>query len=587
MADLLKLADEMRMSKKFEKVSLGQGQGPKAEKLIKMGIDRGMWVCLQNCHLSTSWMPKMEQIIEQFSPDQVHKDFRLWLTSMPSPNFPVAVLQNGVKMTLEPPAGLKANLNRAFLRYSDDDLNDCAKPAEWKKMLFGMCLFHAVIQDRRKFGALGWNIRYDFTDGDLGVCNTQIRMFLNDYENIPFDVIRFLCTEINYGGRVTDDKDRRLINNLINTFINVQAANPEPEEDVTFSPSGVYISPPCTSQKAFLEHIAGYPIVPKPEIFGLHDNADITCDQNMAMDMFATVLSLQPRAASGGGKSREEQIGDRCKEIEETLPKMFDVENVQNAYPTDYNQSMNTVLSQECIRYNGLLAVMVKTLAESQKALKGLVAMDAVLESITDAIFLNRVPTKWESKAYPSLKPLTGWTADLFRRLDFIQTWIDKGVPTSYWISGFFFPQAFLTGTLQNFARANQYPIDTISWDFKVMDDLSVSAIKEAPTSGCYIYGLFMEGAQWNSEAHGIDESRPKELYTEFPVMWLIPVKDRPPVDEKKYLCPVYKTLLRAGTLSTTGHSTNFVMMVELSSGEETKEHWINRSVALFTALSY
>ena len=587
MADLLKLADEMRMSKKFEKVSLGQGQGPKAEKLIKMGVDRGMWVCLQNCHLSTSWMPKMEQIIEQFSPDQVHKDFRLWLTSMPSPNFPVAVLQNGVKMTLEPPAGLKANLNRAFLRYSDDDLNDCAKPAEWKKMLFGMCLFHAVIQDRRKFGALGWNIRYEFTDGDLGVCNTQIRMFLNDYENIPFDVIRFLCTEINYGGRVTDDKDRRLINNLITTFINVQAANPEPEEDVTFSPSGVYISPPCTSQKAFLEHIAGYPIVPKPEIFGLHDNADITCDQNMAMDMFASVLSLQPRAASGGGKSREEQIGDRCKEIEETLPKMFDVENVQNAYPTDYNQSMNTVLSQECIRYNGLLAVMVKTLAESQKALKGLVAMDAVLESITDAIFLNRVPTKWESKAYPSLKPLTGWTADLFRRLDFIQTWIDKGVPTSYWISGFFFPQAFLTGTLQNFARAHQYPIDTISWDFKVMDDLSVSAIKEAPTSGCYIYGLFMEGAQWNSEAHGIDESRPKELYTEFPVMWLTPVKDRPPVDEKKYLCPVYKTLLRAGTLSTTGHSTNFVMMVELSSGEEAKEHWINRSVALFTALSY
>ena len=96
-----------------------------------------------------------------------------------------------------------------------------------------------------------------------------------------------------------------------------------------------------------------------------------------------------------------------------------------------------------------------------------------------------------------------------------------------------------------------------------------------------------MEGAQWNSEAHGIDESRPKELYTEFPVMWLTPVKDRPPVDEKKYLCPVYKTLLRAGTLSTTGHSTNFVMMVELSSGEEAKEHWINRSVALFTALSY
>lgn len=116
MADLLKLADELKFSRKFEKVSLGQGQGPKAEKLLAAGMERGLWVCLQNCHLAVSWMPTLERIVEGIQPDKVHKDFRLWLTSMPSPAFPASILQNGVKMTLEPPAGLKANLMRQYNR---------------------------------------------------------------------------------------------------------------------------------------------------------------------------------------------------------------------------------------------------------------------------------------------------------------------------------------------------------------------------------------------------------------------------------------------------------------------------------------
>lgn len=144
------------------------------------------------------------------------------------------------------------------------------------------------------------------------------------------------------------------------------------------------------------------------------------------------------------------------------VPVLFNVDAVQQRYPTLYEQSMNTVLAQECIRYNSLLEVMDSSLRATLKALKGLVVMSPELEALSNAVFDNHVPTEWEGKAYPSLKPLSSWVTDLVERVAFIAAWIESGNPAVYWISGFFFPQAFLTGTLQNFARKHKFPIDTV-----------------------------------------------------------------------------------------------------------------------------
>jgi dynein heavy chain, axonemal len=153
-------------------------------------------------------------------------------------------------------------------------------------------------------------------------------------------------------------------------------------------------------------------------------------------------------------------------------------------------------------------------------------------------------------------------------------------------MSGFFFPQAFVTGSLQNYARKKTIAIDKLAFRFGLLDQLNQpSDIKEKPEIGCYVYGLFLEGCCWSYNEHSLTESRPKELFSPLPIMHLIPTEDKA---EKGliYQCPLYKVVSRSGTLSTTGHSTNFVMYIELPTKAQADD-WICSGVAAFLALRY
>ena len=134
----------------------------------------------------------------------------------------------------------------------------------------------------------------------------QIRMYLETYEKIPYDVIRFLCGEINYGGRVTEAQDRELLSTLLEKFIHPGVI----EFGHKFSPSGIYQTCTAMDTKSFLRVIGTYPSVPGPEIFGLHENADITGQQNATAELFATVLSMQTGRSQGAtaGEARETQV---------------------------------------------------------------------------------------------------------------------------------------------------------------------------------------------------------------------------------------------------------------------------------------
>lgn len=154
---------------------------------------------------------------------------------------------------------------------------------------------------------------------------------------------------------------------------------------------------------------------------------------------------------------------------------------------------MNTVLVQELMRYNTLIYTIQQSLADLNAALDGQKVMSVDLEKLGESLLNNKIPSIWLDKSYPSLKPLMSYIfKDLQKRLNMFNEWILKGIPSVFWVSGFFFTQCFFTGVLQNYARKTTIPIDKLTFEFIVLDQEQTK--NHAPSKGCYIDGLFIEG---------------------------------------------------------------------------------------------
>jgi len=592
-AVLFKFAQQRQMKERLKLISLGQGQGPKASAEVESATSNGLWVVLQNCHLATSYMPILEAKCESFENDEnLHEDFRLWLTSMPATTFPVMVLQNGVKMTVEPPKGLKSNMTLAYLTIEKEWLEDSSKPDVFKKLVYGVSFFHAIILDRRRFGPLGWNIPYQFADTDREISLRQLKMFLDEYEDVQYQALNYLIAECNYGGRVTDGQDRRTIKMILSDYVCPEMLNP----DYKFSVSGEFYAPKNSDKDGYLDFIKTMNLNPLPEVHWLHQNADLTAMINEGTATMRSVVSLMPKGSGSGGKSTGEKYKELADGILEMLPaKKMDIDAARRKYPPSYVESMNVVLVQEMIRFNKLYVKLISTVSDLRKAVDGLVVMSAELEDVGQAMLENAVPAVWKKVSFGSLKPLGGYVTDFRNRLKFMQDWVDKGPPVTFWISGFFFTQAFLTGVMQNMARKDKVAIDEIIWNFYPQKKETLAAMvedsydngTERPEYGCYVWGLYMEGARFDDDTGVIAESMPKVLFDVMPAFFLMPVeKSKDKTSALTYPCPIYKTSERRGVLSTTGHSTNFVMTMSVPIEEKHSEkYWVRRGVAMLTQL--
>ncbi|KAJ0400058.1 hypothetical protein P43SY_005034 [Pythium insidiosum] len=385
---LMALADSLH--KKVENCALGQGQATVAEAMLQRGLEGGNWVFLANCHLMLSWAPTLEKLIDSYcsATAQVNPGFRLWLTSDPNPKFPIAILQRGIKMTTEPPRGLKANLLRLYNTITPEKFARCRQVKKYKRLLFCLCWFHSLLLERRKFNNLGWNIPYDFNESDFAISEDVLAIYLDEYEETPWDALKYLIAQANYGGRVTDDWDRRLMLVYINQFFSEEVLQ---VDNMPLSDSEYYFVPDDGDLHAYAEYIKQLPLDDPPAAFGQHPNAQIASQIDDGRELLSTILSLQAMGVAEGGKGNDEKVLTLLQSLKDSVPEVFDLANIKLGLSARSDpDALKTVLMQELERYNKLLSAIRGQLVMLEKGMQGAVVITPELEAVYNAMLIGQ-----------------------------------------------------------------------------------------------------------------------------------------------------------------------------------------------------
>ena len=582
----------------FINIPMGQGQEDRANKMLEECAKEGKWIMLQNLHLMSKWIKRFENDLERVS-QTAHPGFRCFISSEPPPLptidiIPEPILQASIKVSNEAPQDLKANMKRAFGNFNQARLDSCSKKNEFKAILFSLCFFHSLIIGRRKFGAIGWSTKYNFNEGDLQICADVLNNYLEKYEKVPYEDLRYLYGEIMYGGHITDNWDRRTNNAYLKTLI-----KPELLTGANLAKNFKSPDPSKFNYEQYMKYINDKLPPESPILFYLHPNAEISYLTSQGQYVFNSILDIQGGGTSSSNEEKEEdkkkkQGGGNKPKVDpmmESIKRYADRLKEKNTFsistlrqkaqsggrsPTPYE----IVAFQECERLNSIFSSCLKSLEDLEKGLNGELNMTDAMESLMQSIKYNKLPGSWDTAAgYPSKKPLSFWFDDLLKRHDQMDEWTsDLKTPKCLNITLLCNPMSFITAVKQQTARQKVLPLDDLDTMTEITN-MTEDMVKDyPPDGGVYLTGMFLQGAKWedsNPDAPGfLTEMVNKELDPKIPVMRVYAIELQHKNTKGYYECPVYYTTARGGTYIFTAY-------LKMENDETDPIQWILAGVAL------
>jgi len=439
-----------------------------------------------------------------------------------------------------------ANLRRAFALFTREDFDD--RDAKVKAILFGLCHFHSLMLERKKFGPLGYNMSYPFSSGDLRDSAAVLYNYLEGSQavRIPWNDLRYIFGDIMYGGHIVDDWDRRMCEKYLHYFMRDELLD---ELDLIPHADGKlsWMSPLPGPHEKYLEHIDSMP-VESPLFFGMHPNAEIGFRTAQCDSLFEMLMGLQPRDSptiDGGETANADPLENAariCAEIlEDVQDRRFATEDLSRSLTDDEKGPYQYVFLQECDYMNKLISEMVRGLSELQLGFKGELTMSQQMEALAHCLWAEKLPMLWIKLGFPSMRPLRSWLLNLQERCVQLEDWTNEPltIPKAVDVSKLFNPQSFLTAIKQLCCQQNRLELDKLQV-YTEVTKRDANKVESHSRDGAFVIGMFLEGARWDVATNTLEDSKPREMFVQMPVINCKAGMMMTKEDDSIYICPTY-----------------------------------------------
>jgi len=441
-------------------------------------------------------------------------------------------------------------LKRSFALFSKEDFED--RDAKVKAILFGLCHFHSLMLERKKFGPLGYNMKYPFNAADLRDSATVLYNYLEGTNSvkIPWEDLKYIFGEIMYGGHIVDDWDRRMCACYLNYFMRDELFDGREMIPYSDGQKLSWPSPQPGPHEKYVAHIAEMP-AESPLFFGMHPNAEINFRTVQCERLFDILMELAGDSGPGEdgdvGLSPDEQAQQVTLEIlEEIQEKKYPVDEISRQMSDEEKGPYQYVFLQECESMEMLLYEMVRGLQELVLGFKGELTMSEQMETLKNALYLQKLPYWWENLGFPSTRPLVSWRVNLQERFCQIDDWLGDmiNIPKVTDISKLFKPQSFLTAIKQVTCQTLFLELDKLQV-FTDVTKKEPKSVDSACKDGVFVQGLFLEGARWDMASNSMEDSKPKEMAMLMPVIKCNANLMLEKADKNSYICPTYSVPIR------------------------------------------
>ena len=583
-----------RRKKNMALIPMGPGQRQVAITAIQQSMRTGNWVLLQNCELALGFMNELQDILpslrEQHAEDrQTLAEHRLFLTTTPHPKFPLGLIHSCIKVANDSPAGVRAKLLRNYTLLIDQDRIERVDSDAWRQLLYSLSFLHSIMQERKKFGPIGWSVPYEYSPVDITACLDFLSRHLY-LTNPSWSAIQYMV-DIHYGSQVQDSMDKRIFETYCSMWITEKSLG----QHFTLNTEGAkefsYTIPNSTEHREYVKHIQGLPEEEHSDLFGLHQNIDLNYRIESATALLTALTCVEDDPVPFTITNTEADVKSKCSELLATMPDDFHIDEVKEnlAKHGGVVSPMNAFILQEIVALHEVITKVRRDLLHLQSAMYGDIMITRELEVVAEKVYGGDVPSTWmvspggaEFSWFSS--SFAKWFDGLSRRYAQLNACIGAHRPHTYWLAGFNNPAGFLQSVKQEVTRQHEsegWALDDMVYQTEMSDFTNEDAVKSNAKEGVYIHGLMLTGAAWDGKATGsLAEAEPKKLYCPLPVMSVTAVTKKVKAENVAnygpygpYECPLYKYSTRT--------DAQLVATVDLATKERKPAHWVLRGVAL------